>query len=279
MSCGGTGTCGCGSRATPASGAPALPAASINGIALHAPGEVLDDEALRERAWAELLRQEAVRRGLLPAVRTLEMPALDEAQQQVIHAMLEADVPLAQPSDDEARRYYEGHGSRFVQGARARLRHILFAVTDGVDVEKLAVRAEQALLELTHRDAAPGRFAALARELSNCPSGADGGELGWVAPHEVAPELAHALFHAEGTALALGLKQRLVHSRYGLHIVDLLERDAGRLQPYEQAREGIAMLLAQQSRARGLHQYIRLLAGRALVEGVDLEAADSPLVQ
>lgn len=276
MSCGGTGTCGCGSRAT---NRPATPVASINGIALHAPGEDLTDEDLRERAWAELLRQEAVRRGLLPRAATLEMPMLDDAQQQVIHAMLEADVPQPVPNEDEARRYYDGHASRFVQGARVRLRHILFAVTDGVDVEKLAVRAEQALLELTHKDAAPGRFAALARELSNCPSGADGGELGWVAAQEIAPELAHALFHAEGAALASGLKQRLVHSRYGLHIVDVQERDAGRLQPYAQAREGIAMLLAQQSRARGLHQYIRLLAGRALVEGVDLEAADSPLVQ
>ena len=40
--------------------------ATINGVALHAPGERLDDRALRERAWAELLRQEAVRQGLLP---------------------------------------------------------------------------------------------------------------------------------------------------------------------------------------------------------------------
>ena len=38
-------------------------------------------------------------------------------------------------------------------------------------------------------------------------------------------------------------------------------------------------LLAQQSRATALHQYIRLLAGQALVEGIDLEGAETPLVQ
>jgi peptidyl-prolyl cis-trans isomerase C len=37
--------------------------------------------------------------------------------------------------------------------------------------------------------------------------------------------------------------------------------------------------LAQQSRADALHQYIQLLAGQALVEGVSLEGTDSPLVQ
>ena len=33
---------------------------SINDIALLAPGERLDPDSLRERAWGELLRQEAV---------------------------------------------------------------------------------------------------------------------------------------------------------------------------------------------------------------------------
>ena len=98
-------------------------------------------------------------------------------------------------------------------------------------------------------------------------------------PQELAPELAHALFHAEGAALHTGLKPRLVHSRFGLHIIDVQAREAGTLQPLEEAHAGIASLLAQQSRARALHQFIRLLAGRALVEGIDLEAAGSPLLQ
>jgi peptidyl-prolyl cis-trans isomerase C len=34
-----------------------------------------------------------------------------------------------------------------------------------------------------------------------------------------------------------------------------------------------------QSRAKALHQYMSLLAGQALVEGVELDSADTPLVQ
>jgi peptidyl-prolyl cis-trans isomerase C len=42
-------------------------AARINGIALHAPGEALTPEDLRQRACTELLRQAAQRAGLLAA--------------------------------------------------------------------------------------------------------------------------------------------------------------------------------------------------------------------
>jgi peptidyl-prolyl cis-trans isomerase C len=275
--CGGGG-CQCAGQA-PATAAPLVPVASINGIALHAPGEALPAEELCERAWAELLRQEAVRQQLLPRQAVLTMPVLDASQQDVIQAMVDREVPLTRPTEQEARRYHDGHRNRFVEGARAQVRHILFAVTDGVNVEALAARAEQALLELSHKDVAPGRFAELARELSNCPSGADGGDLGWLAPQEIAPELADELFHQPASAQLFGLRQRLVHSRYGFHIIDVVAREPGRERPFEDVQDTISMVLAQQARARALHQYIRVLAGRALVEGVELDAADTPLVQ
>lgn len=270
--CGG-GACTCGGG-----GDTAAPEriAMINGIALHEPGERLAEEDLRERAWAELLRQEAVRNGRLPAHGRLESPGISNGDEAVIHAMLAEAVPLRQPSEDECARYYAAHQQSYTQGRAARVRHILFAVTEGVDVQALGKRAEQALLELLHKDAPATRFAELARELSNCPSAAEDGELGWIRPEECAPELVASFFDPQG---ATGLQPRLVHSRYGFHVVDVQERRAGTPVPYAQVRDRIAMDLAQRSRATALHQYIRLLAGRALVEGVELEAAETPLVQ
>jgi peptidyl-prolyl cis-trans isomerase C len=254
----------------------AAPVAAINGIALHEAGEALTPEDLRERAWAELLRQEAVRQGRLPRHADLLAPGISNGDEAVIQRMLDEEVPLRSPAEEECVRYHAGHPERFRQGQRARLRHILFAVTPGVDVPALAARAEKALLEVMHKEAPKGRFAALARELSNCPSGAEGGDLGWVTPEEIAEELKRALF---GENAPNGLVPRLVHSRYGFHVMQVLEREAGQDVPYAQVRERIAMELAQRSRATALHQYIRLLAGRALVEGVELEAAASPLLQ
>jgi peptidyl-prolyl cis-trans isomerase C len=272
---------GCGGGACTCGGGQAVAAqrAAINGITLHAEGEVLDEMDLRERAWTELLRQEAVRQGRLPRVPLLEAPALSDADRERLQAMLDEVVQAPAPDETACRRWYEANAARFVHGRRARVRHILFAVTPRVDVERLAARAEQVLLQLTRKDAPAGLFAQRARELSNCPSGAEGGELGWLHPAECVEEFARELFPNGAPARDLGIKQRLVHSRYGLHVVDVQERDEGRQLAYEEVRERIAAELAQQSRATALHQYMQLLAGRAVVEGVELEAAASPLVQ
>jgi peptidyl-prolyl cis-trans isomerase C len=270
--CGG-GSCGCGSG-----GKAPESRALVNGIALTADGEQVAEDSLRERAWSELLRQEAVRQGLLPAHADLEAPALSAGDQQVIEAMLERGVQVPEPTQDECRRYYDARQSQFVEGAQVHARHILFAVTAGVDVQKLAARAEKALLELTRNAGGADRFGQLARELSNCPSGADGGDLGWFGRHECAPELARELFDGQNRR-TIGLRPRLVHSRYGFHIVEILERQAGREAPFDEVRGRIAVLLAQQSRAQALHQYMQLLAGRATIEGVALASAESPLVQ
>ena len=112
-----------------------------------------------------------------------------------------------------------------------------------------------------------------------CPGGADGGDLGWIAPEDCAEELANELFHQKNPMHGMGLHPRLVHSRYGFHIVEVLGRKQGRQATFDEVRERIAGQLSQQARARALHQYVQLLAGQAIVEGVELQASGSPLVQ
>lgn len=292
----GSGHCGCGSDApssayertaatlaapateAPAETAPAVTPA-INGIALIAPGESLDAEDVRERAYAELLRQEAVRLGLLPRFTGLTAPALSADEQAVIDRMLELEVLSPEPSPEEAQRYYAAHQAQFTVGQGRRVRHILFAVTPGVNVPALAQRAEAALLELTNKSVAHERFAQLAAELSNCPTGAQGGDLGWLTPQDCAPELAKELFYLAESSQSTGLRPRLVHTRFGFHIVDVQEVNPGQLPAFEQLQAQIAARLQWQSRATALGQYMRRLVGLALVEGIELDGDASPLVQ
>ena len=257
----------------------ATPDAFINGIALHAPGQRPDTDALRELAYSELLRQHAVMKGLLPRHKELTAPELGEAERKVIEAMVDDEVQSPQPNEDECRRYYEANPSQFMVGQALHVRHILFAVTPGVNVHALTVHAEKALLELTRKDASPERFSQLAGELSNCPTSMQGGDLGWIGPDDCAPELANELFHQKHAQWGMGVHPRLIHTRFGFHIIDVMSRRAGRQPAYDEVRERIDALLAMQSRARALHQYMSLLVGEALVEGIALEGADSPLVQ
>ncbi len=286
----GSGSCGCAAPAKVATPAFAPPVArpvvqqeqivaAINGVALHAPGRQPDINTLRETAYTELLRQRAVTKGLLPLYDGLTVPELNEAERMVIEAMVDEEVLSPQPQGDECQRYYDAHQQQFLVGQALHVRHILFAVTPGVNVQALTVHAERALLELSHKSAAAGRFAQLATELSNCPSSAQGGDLGWITPEDCAPELASELFHQKHSQFATGVHPQLMHSRFGFHIMDVLERRAGKLPAFEEVQERIKALLQVQSRAKALHQYMTLLVGDAQVEGLELEGADSPLVQ
>ncbi len=253
-------------------------AASINGVPLLAAAEQVSTEELRQRACTELLRQAAQRDGLLAADDPPpQAGAISEAASEAVELWLERNLQVPEPTDEACQRHYAAHQARYRIGERIHTRHILFGVTPGVDVGALRTRAEACLLDVRcHDDGDAGDgFARAARELSNCPTGAQGGELGWLAAEDFAPEMAQELF---GRA-EIGVLPRLVHSRFGLHVVEVLARDAGTEQPYEAVRGAVQLALRQQSWVTALRQCLQLLAAEADVQGVELDEATSPLVQ
>lgn len=252
--------------------------ASINGFALHAADENLSADELRQRACSELLRQAAIAKGLLPASDILSTDGvLSEDASNAIEILLEQNLAVPEPSEQACRRHHAAHISLYSTGERVEVRHILFAVTQGVDVVALRNRAETTLLDVRCHDgsAAEDRFAKAASTLSNCPSGAQGGTLGWLGTADCAPEFAKEIFdHTE-----VGVLPRLVHSRFGLHVVEVLAREPGLEQPFEAVSGAVAMSLGQATYVTALRQYLQLLAGQAVINGVDMEASDTPLVQ
>ena len=252
--------------------------ASINGVALNTLNEVLSVEALRQRACSELLRQAAIAQNLLsaddaPAVEG----ALSEAATAAIELLLEQNLNIPDPSESECQRHYAAHPARYSTAERVNVRHILFAVTQGVDVVALRNRAETTLLDVRCHDgkALDDKFAEAARTLSNCPSGAEGGALGWLSSADCAPEFAKEVFGQTD----VGVLPRLVHSRFGFHVIEVLARQAGVVQAYEAVRGAVVMAMRQQTFITALRQYLQLLAGQAVIVGVDLEAEETPLVQ
>jgi len=248
---------------------------SVNGVVLAQPQEALGPDELRQRACTELLRQEAMAAGLLDAEDPVPVDgAISEAAGMAIEALLERELQAPEPADETCRRHHAANAARYAVGERVQVRHVLFAVTPGVDVNALRQRAEACLLDLRCADGGD-RFAAVAASTSNCPSGAQGGELGWLGTGDCAPEFARELFgHAE-----IGVLPRLVHSRFGLHVVEVLAREAGVQPGFEAVRAAVVQSLRQQSFATALRQYLQQLAGQARVQGVALDAAPTPLVQ
>lgn len=249
----------------------------VNGVALNRESDELSVEELRQRACTELLRQAAIRDGLLDAADAAPSDGVfSEAASTAIEAWLERELHLPEPSDEACRRHHAAHPARYRTGEQVLVRHILFAVTPGTDVVALRNRAEACLLDVRcHDGSGADKFGQAARDFSNCPSGEHGGELGWLKLDDCAPEFARELFgHVE-----VGVLPRLVHSRFGLHVVEVQKREGGLPQSFNAMRGAVEMALRQQAWLTALRQCLQMLAGQAMIEGVDLDAADTPLVQ
>ena len=252
--------------------------ASVNGIALHLPTDALSPDELRQRACSELLRQAAVAHSLLSVE---DLPSADgilsEAASSAIEVLLGQNLLIPEPSEEACQRHYTGHQASYAIGERINVRHILFAVTEGVDLNLLRNRAESTLLNVRCHDgkSLDDLFAKDAKALSNCPSGAEGGQLGWLTSVDCAPEFAKELFGNK----EVGVLPRLVHSRFGLHVVEVLAREAGKELSFESVRSAVAMALRQKTYVTALRQYLGLLAGQAVITCVDVDAFDSQLVQ
>ena len=251
----------------------------VNGVPLVNADEAvaLDEATLRQRACTELLRQAAQAAGLLPADDPVpEQGAISLAAADAIEALLDQALVCPEPTEEACRRHFAADAGRYAVGEKVQARHVLFAVTPGVDVNALRQRAEACLLDLRCRqEGEADRFAEVAASTSNCPSGAQGGALGWLRKEDCAPEFARELFGQP----EVGVLPRLVHSRFGLHVVEVLAREPGTQPDFEVVRSAVAQSLRQQSYATALRQYLSLLAGQSQVEGIDLDAADTPLVQ
>ncbi len=243
--------------------------ASINGVAISGSGEEISASELRQRACTELLRQAAQRAGMLSAD---DAPAADgaisEAASEAIERLLEQEIQ-PEPADEEAcRRHYAAHATEYARGERIHLRHILFAVTPGVDVVALRERAEKQLFEVRCADPLSDAFATAASKLSNCPTGLVGGDLGWVTREDCAEEFAREVF-GETT---IGVLPKLVQSRFGFHVVELLARVEGRVPPFEEIKAAVAQTLQQRAWVGALRRYLQSLAMNADMEGVAIDA-------
>ncbi|MCH8180615.1 MAG: peptidyl-prolyl cis-trans isomerase [Proteobacteria bacterium] len=249
----------------------------VGGATLHAQPGQLSEAERRQLASLALLRLAAIDDGLLTPHDPLPTEGvLSEAAADAIDRWLDTHLQVPEPDAAACRRYHAAHAARHAQGERVQARHILFAVTEGVDVQALRQRAEQALLAVR---AAPETFAEQARQLSNCPSAAQGGELGWLEATDCAPEFARELFGQDPSQAHIGVLPRLVHSRFGLHVVEVQAREAGVQPPFEAVQPAVAQALRQQAFATALRQACAVLAARHGVEGADLDAATSPLLQ
>ena len=230
--------------------------------------------ATRALVVRELLLQRARELDLTPKPDHDDAGRVETAEEALIRQVVSADVVVPEADEDACKRYYENNKDRFTSSTLYQASHILFASAPDDEPARADARsrAEQALAVLTSR---PSAFGKLARELSDCPSGRDGGSLGQVTPGDIVPEIETFLASLEQGQLC----PVPVTSRYGIHVLRLEHRVEGKQLPFEAVHDRVAAYLEEAGWRRAIAQYVQVLAGRADIRGTDIASAASPLVQ
>lgn len=138
-----------------------------------------------------------------------------------------------------------------------RARHILLRLTP-----TLTEASAKSKLSDYKKQIAAGKadFVALARTVSQDGSAAQGGDLGWAGPGMFVPEFEEAL-----SRLAPGQVSEPVVSRFGVHLIQLVERRKVALNPREQ-KEALRALLRDKKSDEAYATWLRDLRSRAYVE-------------
>jgi peptidyl-prolyl cis-trans isomerase SurA len=140
---------------------------------------------------------------------------------------------------------------------QSRARHIL--LRPGPQLTEAVAR--QRLAEFKRRiEARQADFAQLAREHSQDASGPNGGDLGWSNPGTFVPEFEDTL-----NSLAPGQIAEPLTSRFGVHLVQLMERRQAALDPRER-REAVRGVLRERKLDEAYAVWAQEVRGRAYVE-------------
>jgi peptidyl-prolyl cis-trans isomerase C len=217
----------------------------------------------------ELLLQASRQRDIQAAPAIDEEGRRETEDEALIRELVDSQVSVPVPSDDEVARYYEANSARFRSPDLFEVRHILIAARSN---DKEAFAAARAKAETIAAELAvqPDNFADLARVFSNCPSAPEGGHLGQLTASETTPEFSEAL-----AKLAVGeTTTDPVEARYGFHIIRLERRIDGRILPLTAVAERIADYLAERSQRTASTQYLARLVSAADIRGIDIAGAE-----
>lgn len=236
--------------------------------------EIAREEAARALVVRELLLDEARRLGIEADPRSLGDGKRESEEDSLIRRLLEQEIHTPDADIESCRRYYENNKRKFRSPELYEAAHIFLPAPPKDENARNAAEAEAKAL-IAELLAAPDRFAELARARSRCTSAREGGSLGQIARGQTVPEFETFLDALEEGQIC----PVPVPTRYGFHVVRLDRREPGKQLPFEAMQERIAAYLRDQVWNRAVAQYIRILAGRADIEGFEMEGARTPLVQ
>ena len=251
-----------------------LPSVTVNGVMIDktAIAQELQYHPAEDKEDAVFLATQALVVRELLKLAVLNHPSLGETawdtdEEQAISALIDKNVQATIPDMETCERYYQQNMQEFMTDPIMSVRHILLACLpeDGDERLKLKKTAYQLIEQIKDNSNPDAAFIELARQYSACPSKEQGGELGVISKGQTVPEFESTLFKLDA-----GLAPSPIESRYGFHIVDVIDKQPGIQMTYEQVSAAIHNKLSQRAFHQTLCDYLFTLADEADIEGIEM---------
>lgn len=192
--------------------------------------------ALLERAIDGQLIAQAARAAKV-GERADVQRRVQRAEDQVLSQVYLSEEIAAQATEAALQKRYEQAVADSSDRQEAHARHILVETED---------QAKSVIAELDKG----GDFAALAKQHSTDPGGADGGDLGWFSAEQMVPEFSEAAFAMQPGSYS----KQPVKSQFGWHVIMLVEKRTAEAPPFEQLRDQLASELTRELITKKLEQ-------------------------
>lgn len=150
------------------------------------------------------------------------------------------------------------------QVTETRARHILVRASDKLPPEVAVARLGEMKRAI---ESGRARFEDLARQYSEDGSAPQGGDLGWAAPGMFVPEFEEVMNRLELNGLSEPLQ-----SRFGFHLIQVLERRSKDIEP-RQLREQARAQLRERKFEEAYKEWVKDLRARAFIEMRDSGAS------
>jgi len=163
-------------------------------------------------------------------------------------------------TDEQSKAYYDTHPQLFKQPEQVKASHILIKVEANADEAK-KVEARQKIKEVQQKLKDGGDFAALAKEYSEGPSNAKGGDLGYFRRGQMVKPFEDAAFSQKPNEVS-----DVVETRFGYHLIKVYNKKPEQVLTYTDVKDKITQRLKQEKVENEARQYVEKLKKDAKVE-------------
>jgi peptidyl-prolyl cis-trans isomerase C len=161
---------------------------------------------------------------------------------------------------EEAKAFYSSHPEFFKAPETVRASHILIKVEPGASAEDKA-KARERITAIQQRAQKGEDFAALAKETSECPSSANGGDLDYFQRGQMVGPFEEVAF-----SLKPGTMSDIVETQFGYHLIKVADKKDASTVAYDDIKDKLDEYLKQQKVNEQLAQYIGQLKAGAKIE-------------